>query len=483
MDDDRTPQAPRPRKAPAATGDGNASARAPKRRRPTADGKEPARKAPGGAAAATPGAEDAASSATDQSSTGTAGKDSATQRPTAPLAEAQPTKRSRAGKATGAPPPPVIFQPPRRDDPTDVSTGPPSGPRPATGQSKAKPAQAPAAKAKGAKGAKSAGERSAASTRAGGTRKRAAATGPAGTEPVQQAPQVIKPAIQQPPVEPSTEQTPAAPPQPAAERIPTAEPAPTLIEQPSAVGAAAPQATGSSVRHWLVKASASPSYAPEILAMAAVDTIGRQAQEWADELRRAYPAASGDGLARLAVRRFARIAAAGGLAATATGLLAPLSETAVRAWTQASVALHVAAAYGLDPTERERAVDLLVLIGVHADRRSAAAALDAATDAHGARGADAPPPPDADARTDTVERVRHTVQAVGRLAAPLAATTAGWLALRTLARLVPAARLVVIGAGGAAGAERVARRAIEHFRKASPGGPGQSQPTLSCSRV
>jgi hypothetical protein len=142
------------------------------------------------------------------------------------------------------------------------------------------------------------------------------------------------------------------------------------------------------------------------------------------------------------------VAATGGALASATGLAGPLAEVATLAWTQAGLVLHLAAAYGASPMDRERAVDLLVLTRVHPTPELARAALDSA----GAQADDAP------------HSLQRATEAAWRLAAPLASQTAGWLAVRALTRLVPTVRTLVAGAGDAAATERLAHRAIAHYR-------------------
>jgi hypothetical protein len=200
---------------------------------------------------------------------------------------------------------------------------------------------------------------------------------------------------------------------------------------------------------WWARVPTNPGYAPELLALAAVDSIGPRARAWVAELRNTYPAATDDGVARLAVRRFTRMAAVGGAAAAVTGLFAPVTEVAALAWSQAGLVLHLAAAYGLDPSDRERAVDLLVLTRVHPSPETARTALAMA----------------GDQADDAPHSVQRATEAAWRLAAPLASQTAGWLAMRVLARLVPGSRVLVASAGDAAGAERLAHRAILHYRE------------------
>ncbi|WKU03350.1 hypothetical protein [Micromonospora sp. HUAS LYJ1] len=199
---------------------------------------------------------------------------------------------------------------------------------------------------------------------------------------------------------------------------------------------------------------AHPGFAPELLALAAVEGIGPQAREWARGLREAYPDAGPDGLARLATRRFVRWAGVGGATAAVAGLFAPLAELVAVLWTQSALVLHVAAAYGRDPADPERAVELLVLTRVHPDAESARAALDAARAADGP--GDGPWP--------------RAAEAAWRLASPLAAQAGGWAALRLAARLLPGAAVLATAAGDAAATDLLAARAVASYRPARTGG-------------
>ncbi|MEV4491359.1 hypothetical protein AB0K04_14715 [Micromonospora coxensis] len=191
-----------------------------------------------------------------------------------------------------------------------------------------------------------------------------------------------------------------------------------------------------------------PGFAPELLALAAVEGIGPRARDWAHGLREAYPDAGPDGLARLATRRFVRMAGFGGATSALAGVFAPVAELVTVLWSQASLVLHLAAAYGRDPRDAERAVELLVLTQVHPDVDSARAALEAARAADGP--GDRPWP--------------RAAEAAWRLAAPLAAQAGGWVALRLASRLVPGAAVLAAAAGDAAAAERLAARAVAAYR-------------------
>ncbi|WP_405101653.1 hypothetical protein [Micromonospora sp. NBC_01412] len=193
-----------------------------------------------------------------------------------------------------------------------------------------------------------------------------------------------------------------------------------------------------------------PGFAPELLALAAVRALGPGARDWAASLRDVYPDATPDGLARLATRRFVRLAAAGGATAALAGLFAPVAELAAVLWAQSGLVLHLAAAYGRDPADPERAVELLVLTRVHPDAESARVALALAA---------------AEAATDPVEQPWPRVaEAAWRLAAPLAAQAGGWLGLRVASRLVPGAAVLAAAIGDSAAAERLAARAVAAYR-------------------
>lgn len=191
-----------------------------------------------------------------------------------------------------------------------------------------------------------------------------------------------------------------------------------------------------------------PGFAPELLALAAVDALGPRAASWVEQVRRAYPEADADGVARLATRRFVRMAGTGGALAAGAGLFAPVAELATVLWTQANLVLHLAAAYGRDPAHPDRAAELLVLTLVHPDDGTARAALAAA------RAADAP----AEGPWGRV------AEAAWRLATPVAAQAGGWLGLRLAARLLPGAAALAAATGGTARAERVAARAVARYR-------------------
>jgi uncharacterized protein (DUF697 family) len=123
------------------------------------------------------------------------------------------------------------------------------------------------------------------------------------------------------------------------------------------------------------KMKADPEYAPEHLVLEAITRLGPPAQVWADRVRARYPGIPADTVASIAARRFTTHARLSGAAAGATGLPGALIDVGVLAWTQARMVLHIAAAYGADPTDPERATDLLVLQNIHKVTQTARTAL------------------------------------------------------------------------------------------------------------
>ena len=121
-----------------------------------------------------------------------------------------------------------------------------------------------------------------------------------------------------------------------------------------------------------------PQYAPEHLALDAVRRLGPEAASWAERYRLDNPGISADTLAAVAVRRFTTLARISRSVSGATGLPAAVLDVGVLAWTQARMVLHMAAAYGADPTGAERATDLLVLQRVHKAAETARLALGVA---------------------------------------------------------------------------------------------------------
>src|SRR5688500_13239673 len=123
---------------------------------------------------------------------------------------------------------------------------------------------------------------------------------------------------------------------------------------------------------------ADPQYAPEHLALEAVRRLGPEAQRWAGRVRTQNPGITADDLGQLAAKRFTNHARLSGAVSGASGLPGAVVDVGVLAWTQARMVLHMAAAYGLDPTAPDRATDLLILQRVHKVAETARVALGVA---------------------------------------------------------------------------------------------------------
>ncbi|MEV4704551.1 hypothetical protein [Actinoplanes sp. NPDC049316] len=190
---------------------------------------------------------------------------------------------------------------------------------------------------------------------------------------------------------------------------------------------------------------ADPGHSPELLALAAVQTLGPQAQEWAERMRDAYPNATPDGLARLASQQFVRFGTVGSVFGAVAGSYAPLTLLGAAALAHAELSLHVAAAYGVDPADPARAADLLLLTRVHPTREDAEAALVAARE-HSY---------DDSGITDALWRL-------GRMVAVHAGV---WTVLRGVNRLFPGASLLAAVLTSRAAAHTVAARANLFYRQ------------------
>ncbi|HEY7273268.1 MAG TPA: hypothetical protein VH502_11080 [Actinoplanes sp.] len=191
------------------------------------------------------------------------------------------------------------------------------------------------------------------------------------------------------------------------------------------------------------KLAADPGHAPELLALAAVQTIGPRAKEWAKRTREAYPKATDTALARLAADQFTRLTSPNSIVGTLAGSYAPVTLIATTALTHARVILHVAAAYGLDPTDEARAADLLVLTRVHASREDAEAAL---------------------AAVKRQQKATTPIQRIGRM---VTANAAGWAVVRLAGRYFPGTRLLAAALVTRSSARSMAERANTHYSQAS----------------
>lgn len=199
---------------------------------------------------------------------------------------------------------------------------------------------------------------------------------------------------------------------------------------------------------------ADPVYAPEYLALEAVRIIGPRAVAWVEYVRTVQPHLSPDDLATVAAKKFANIAALSGAVSGAAGLPGAVVDFGVLAWNQSRLVLHVAAAYGVDPRDPERATDLLVLQQVHGAVEAARTALGVASGR---------------ASVGAAAAKLGGGKALGRLTVRLA-KMAGMRAVKRLgAKVIPGAAIIFGSWANRAAAKDLAARAIAHYRTAALG--------------
>jgi hypothetical protein len=303
------------------------------------------------------------------------------------------------------------------------------------------------------------------------------------------------PAPSAPPVWPSTPAAPAAPSAPGAPPAPGAPSAPaapgTGEQPPTAEWPSAPQAGEYQVdpddpNNWDGSApdetelppaglwqrmKADPEYAPEHLVLEAVTRLGPEASRWVQRTQARYPGMPADTVAQIAARRFITFARLSGAAAGATGLPGAVIDVGVLAWTQARMVLHIAASYGIDPTEADRATDLLVLQGVHKYAQTARSALAVA------RGHET-----VDALLPTSKgRSPQMTQVLLRLGWKLAQMAGLKAAKKMFAKLVPGAAIILGTWANSSATKDLAKKTVALYRNAAthpyqlPAGPGRPQ--------
>jgi len=217
------------------------------------------------------------------------------------------------------------------------------------------------------------------------------------------------------------------------------------------------------------KMKADPQYAPEHLAIEAVERIGPQARAWADRSLKQYPGMDPDTLAQIAARKFITHARLSGATAGATGLPGAIIDMGVLAWTQARMVLHIAAAYRIDPAHPDRATDLLVLQNVHKVAQTARVALGVAAGKEriGAL---------MTSKSSTPMR-----QALVNLSLKLAQMAGVRAAKRLFAKVVPGAAIILGAWANSSATKQLAQRSVELYRKMhytppalgqAPGAPG-----------
>ncbi|WP_157408669.1 hypothetical protein [Actinoplanes sp. N902-109] len=352
-----------------------------------------------------------------------------TQGPGEPAKKAAPVKRARPAKQTPAP----AKKAASAEEHTATRPAPPAKQAPA-GQTAAAKQAAPAKKTAAAKQAPPA--------------KRAAKAVKAAAAEI--APALVEPNKETVPDEPAAtlieEQATAAAAAGKAVEAAKAAAVPTPAVRTAEQPANSPAAVEARTEAW-ARILADPGHTPELLALTAVRMVGPRAADWVREVREAYPAAGADAVARLAARQFSRFGAVSSVFAAVAGSYASITLLGAAALTQAQVALHIAAAYGLDPADEARAVDLLVLGQVHPTREDAAAALAAATD-HSYEGT-------------------GLTDAVWRLGKVVTSQAGAWAGIRLVNRFFPGTSLLAATLSGHAAAQAAAARATVYYSQVS----------------
>ena len=226
--------------------------------------------------------------------------------------------------------------------------------------------------------------------------------------------------------------------------VPAPPPSPNASDQ-------GPDPAGPPGSLW-ARMKADPQYAPEHLALEAVRRLGPEAQRWAEQARLEQPGVTPDDLAQQAVKRFINHARLSGAVSGATGLPGAVVDVGVLAWTQARMVLHMAAAYGTDPTGSERATDLLVLQRVHKAAEAARLALGVAAGRERA------------SRLFASSTGRPLTGVMLKLGAKLAQMAGVRAAKRMFAKVIPGAAVVLGTWANSAATKDLARRTTELYR-------------------
>lgn len=121
---------------------------------------------------------------------------------------------------------------------------------------------------------------------------------------------------------------------------------------------------------------ANPANAPEVLAARAVGRLAPRAERDVRLIRERNPNATDRQLAVYFKRKYSRAARLEGAGTGAAGIFGLPVDLVALAWIQNRMVLSIAAVYGHDMTDhRERAVELLILQGIHNARETARIAI------------------------------------------------------------------------------------------------------------
>ena len=198
---------------------------------------------------------------------------------------------------------------------------------------------------------------------------------------------------------------------------------------------------------------AQPERAPELIALAASERFGPQAEEW---VRTAGAGHTPDQLAKVAYKKHVRLARVEGGVLGLGGAVTAAPDIVALIWIQSRMVFYIAAAYGYDPRHPMRPAELLALQGVYETPEQAREALDGMGKLM------------AQAMVEKALAGRSTEALHRRLVRYLARR----LARRAAGRLIPliGAPLGAIQNGNATKA--VGKLALDYYRPSNGGGPG-----------
>jgi EcsC protein family len=118
---------------------------------------------------------------------------------------------------------------------------------------------------------------------------------------------------------------------------------------------------------------AEPERAPELIALAASDRFGPQAEEW---VRVAGAGHTPEQLAKVAYKKHVRLARLEGGVLGVGGAFTAAPDVVALIWIQSRMVFYIAAAYGYDPRHPMRPAELLAIQGVYETPEEARRALD-----------------------------------------------------------------------------------------------------------
>jgi EcsC protein family len=118
---------------------------------------------------------------------------------------------------------------------------------------------------------------------------------------------------------------------------------------------------------------AQPERAPELIALAASERFGPQAEEW---VRVAGAGHTPEQLAKVAYRKHVRLSRLEGGVLGVGGALTAAPDIVALIWIQSRMVFYIAAAHGYDPRHPMRPAELLAIQGFYATAEEARQALD-----------------------------------------------------------------------------------------------------------